>query len=109
MAQLGSHPKVKGQTLLGPDRFPPTVILETEQKNACGASAGAASVHLLCFQAAPPEARVGAGAGCAQPSLKAAPEVNRVWEVPRLLFHSLSPWRDVHVAFCLSLHPHICR
>lgn len=38
MAQLGSHqretPQVKGQNLLGPDRFPSTGILEIEQKES---------------------------------------------------------------------------
>lgn len=47
----GRHPKVKGQTLLGPDHFPTTIILEMEQKNLCGASPRVASAHLLCFQA----------------------------------------------------------
>lgn len=47
----GRHPRVKGRTLLGPKHFPPTVILETEQKDSCGASPRVASTHLLCFQA----------------------------------------------------------
>lgn len=57
----GRHPKVRGQALLGPDRSPPAVVLEMEQEKARGAPPGVASAHLLCFQAAPPEASGGRG------------------------------------------------
>lgn len=72
----GSHLRVKGQTLLGPDHFPSTP--------------STASAHLLCFQAECSSSRSKQerdGSVCP----KAASEMNCLWEVPRLPFHSLSP------------------
>lgn len=92
----------------GPDCCPPTIILEMKQKTMYGASPRVAPAHLRAFRqdAAPPEAKEAAAcAGCVQSSVKAAPELNCIWEVPRLLFHSLNPWNDVYVSFSFSLHP----
>lgn len=84
----GSHPRVKGQTLLGPDHFLSTSLLEMGQRNVDGASPSTTSAHRLCFQAGRSSSRSKRG-GSVCP--KAASEMNCLWEVPRLPFHSLNP------------------